>query len=324
MSDSSPQPERSSAGAPTRASAPAPAWRATLPLDAAFVLLWNSGFIGAEFGLPYTGPFTLLFWRYLALTVVLAAWLAATRRFVRTSPAAVARTALLGVLAHGVWLGCVLLAIDLDAPVGIIALVTALQPLLTGALARPVTGEPTSPGQWLGLVLGFLGVAVAVGWRLSNDAETPALAYLLPFGSVLGITAASLLKRRWATRGIQAELPMDATLFYQSLAVTLAVLAPAWLAEGFRTDWTPPFIATMTWLVLAVSLGAYWIMWRLLQKRPATHVASLFYLSPPVTMLMAYAAFNDPITPTDLLGLAITATGVYLVHRHTKPNPPTD
>lgn len=292
-----------------------------LGLELVFVLLWNSGFIAAEYGLPYSGPWTLLIWRYAALSGLLGLWLLATGRWAWPGSRAVGHTAVVGVLAHAVWLGCVLVAIDMSVPVGIIAMVTALQPLLTGALSGLVVGERTDLRQWLGLILGFCGVAIAVGHRLTFDVDVPAAGYLLPFGSVVGITIASLLQRRWALQGRRTALPLDVTLFYQSSATCLAVLLPAWLIEGFATQWTTPFIATMVWLVIAVSLGAYWAMWRLLARQPATRVAGLFYLSPPVTMLMAYAAFGDRVTPADLLGLVVAALGVWLVYQRRTPPP---
>ncbi|MFW5681435.1 MAG: DMT family transporter [Phycisphaeraceae bacterium] len=290
-----------------------------LGLELLFVLLWNSGFIGAEYGLPFTGPYTLLLWRYLALSVLLGVWVlgraVASGRWSWPGGRAVGHTAVVGVLAHGVWLGCVLLAIDMEVPVGIIALVTALQPLLTGAFSGLVVGERTGARQWAGLVLGFCGVAIAVGARLSVDAETPALGYLLPFGSVVGITVASLLQRRWTSRGVRTSMPLDTTLLIQSVATAAALVWPAWWVEGFATDWTLPFVATMGWLIVAVSLGAYWSMWRLLATQDATRVASLFYLSPPVTMLMAWIAFGDQLIPTDVVGLVVAGVGVWLVYR---------
>ena len=53
-----------------------------LGLELLFVLLWNSGFIGAEYGLPFTGPWTLLLWRYLALAGLLGGWLVLSGRWV--------------------------------------------------------------------------------------------------------------------------------------------------------------------------------------------------------------------------------------------------
>ncbi|MGD8886481.1 MAG: DMT family transporter [Gammaproteobacteria bacterium] len=286
-----------------------------LGLELLFVLLWNSGFIGAEYGLPYAGPWTLLFWRYVALTAVLGLWLGLRGRLTWPGRNAVAHTALVGVLAHGVWLSCALISLDMGVPAGIVALVTALQPLLTGTLSGVVLGERTNGWQWLGLILGFCGVVIAVAARLTLDTTIPLSGYLIPFGSVIAITVASLLQRRREKQGIANRMPDDAALFYQSAATALALLLPAWWVEAFVTDWTLPFIATMSWLVLVVSLGAYWSMWRLLVRHDATRVASLFYLSPPVTMVMAWAAFGDQLIVSDVVGLAVAGTGVLLVYR---------
>jgi drug/metabolite transporter (DMT)-like permease len=289
-----------------------------LGLELLFVLLWNSGFIGAEYGLPFAGPFTLLLWRYAILTGLLGGWLCLRGDLVWPGSKAVGHTALVGVLAHGVWLSCVLVALDMGVPAGIVALVTALQPLLTGAVSGPILGERTSARQWLGLVVGFGGVFIAVAARFSRDETTPALGYLIPFGSVVGITIASLMQRHRERRHSATRLADGVTLFYQSAATVMALLLPAWWLEAFTTRWTAPFTVTMAWLVIAVSLGAYWAMWRLLARQEATRVASLFYLSPPVTMLMAWVAFGDRPIVTDVVGLVVAGVGVALVYREKR------
>jgi len=68
----------------------------------------------------------------------------------------------------------------------------------------------------------------------------------------------------------------------------------------------------MIWLILVVSLGAYALMWLLIERLDATKVASLFYLGPPVTMIMAWIAFGDTVTTMDIAGLAIVFVGVVL------------
>jgi drug/metabolite transporter (DMT)-like permease len=295
-----------------------------LGLELLFVVLWNSGFIGAEYGLPFAGPWSLLFWRYVILSVLLGLWLGLRGRLDWPGSRAVGHSTLVGVLAHGVWLSCVLISLDMGVPAGIVALVTALQPLLTGTLSGAVVGERTDAWQWAGLVLGFCGVVIAVGARLSLDVTIPVSGFLLPFGSVVAITAASLLQRRREQRGTGARLADDTALFYQSAATALALLLPAWWLEGFAAEWTVPFIATMAWLVLVVSLGAYWTMWRLLVRHDATRVASLFYLSPPVTMLMAWAAFGDRLILSDVVGLVVAGVGLVLVYRLGRRRPRID
>ncbi len=286
--------------------------RSTFVIATGFVLLWNSGFIGAEYGLPYAGPFTLLFWRYLALTFIIFFYLLARKRFRWVGWKVAATNMLIGFLAHGLWLACVLLAMDYEVPVGIVALIVALQPLATGALSGLVTGERTNLFQWLGLILGFLGVAITVSFRMDFESYTSVFGYLIPLVSVIGITTASLIQRRMEIKNKPHKLPIDLTLFYQSLATALALALPAIFIERLSTQWTPEFIYAMVWLILAVSLGAYGMMWLLIERIDATRVASLFYLGPPVTMFMAWVAFGDKVQTMDIAGLSIVFVGILL------------
>lgn len=281
-------------------------------LATGFVLLWNSGFIGAEYGLPYTEPFTLLFWRYLTLTVLVLVYLLVRDRFRWVGWKAAGMNMLIGVLAHGVWLACVLLALDNEIPAGIVAMVVALQPLATGALSGSVTGERTHFLQWIGLSLGFAGVVLSVAFRIDFDSYTSVFGYLIPLGSVISITLATLLQRRMELMRSALELPVDLTLFYQCLATMVACAWPALFVEQLSTYWEPTFIVTMIWLVLAVSLGAYSLMWLLIKRLSATRLASLFYLGAPLTMLMAWVAFGDQVQIMDIVGLAVVFTGVIL------------
>lgn len=222
---------------------------------------------------------------------------------------------LTGVLAHGVWLGCVFYSLEFGVPAGIVALVVALQPMATGALSGWVTGERTTLKSWLGLSLGFAGVMVAVLARLDLAGAGSALAFFLPFGSVVAITTASLMQRRLQLQRPVEGLSVELALFYQSLGVALVVTGPALVFEGLEAEWSLVFVGAMLWLIFAVSLVAYGLMWMLLARIDATRVASLFYFGPPVTMVMAWAAFDDDILATDLLGLGVVLAGVLLTQR---------
>lgn len=290
-------------------------------LSIAFVLLWNSGFIAAEAVLPNTGPLSLLFWRYGALSLILFAGLLLLGRFSWPGWRAGGISAIVGILAHGVWLGCVFYALDEDVPAGIVALVVALQPLLTGALSGLVAGEKTPVSRWVGLVLGFAGVGLAVGGRGFADEQASWFGYLLPFGSVVAITIASLWQRRLSLRGERPNLPVDLDLFYQSLGTFLAVALPAFLFEGFVVSWDVPFVIGLAWLVIGVSFGAYALMWLLIVRQDATRVASLFYLGPPTTMVMAWIAFGDRVLPHEWVSLAIIAIGVAISQKRVRGVP---
>lgn len=242
-----------------------------------FVLLWNSGFIGAEFGLDYTGVFTLLSWRYWLLAGVLLVYLVLRQQLLWPGSRAAGLMAAVGLFAHGIWLSCVMLSLERGLPAGVVALVVALQPMTAGALSGRVTGEPTSASSWVGLVVGFAGVLIAVLGR-ARMAEAPSLLHcLLPFGAVIAFTIASLLQRWSEVYSPADHLPVALALFYQCIATALVATIPAFALEGLATRWTPEFFAVLGWLTFAVSLG-------------------------------------DTLQTSDLVGLAVIAAGVLLVH----------
>jgi len=282
------------------------------------VLLWNSGFVGAEFGLDYAGVFTLLWWRYALLALVLMVSLSARGKLRWPGARPALLTSIAGLFAHGLWLGCVMVSLDAGIPAGVVALVVALQPMTVAALSRRVTGEPASKGSWLGLAIGFTGVSIAVVGQARLNPEVSPLTYLVPFGAVIAFTVASLLQRWIETYSPADHVPVELALLYQSLATALVVAVPALLVEGFSARWTSEFIAIQAWLVLAVSLAAYALMWRLIERMDAIRVASLFYLGPPVTMLMAWLALGDTVETSDLMGLVITTIGVALVYYYDR------
>lgn len=264
--------------------------------------------------MPYAGPFTFIFYRYLALTLLVCLYLMVSGQLLWTGWRYVRQKMLIGVLAHGVWLSCVLLAIDYGVPAGLVALVVALQPLATGALSGKVVGEPTPWSSWAGLVVGFTGVAIPVLSRVDFQDSSDMFAWFIPLGSVIAITAASLYQRKLSVKNDHQNQSVSLSLFYQSLATTMAAAVPAFLVENGVVEWSLAFISATIWLVIGVSFGAYALMWILVDRMDATKVASLFYLGPPVTMLMAWGAFGDTIEAVDLAGLAVVCAGVLLTY----------
>lgn len=284
--------------------------KSTIAIIIAFVLFWNSGFIGAEYALPYAAPFTQLFWRYAGASLIMCIYLIIRQRFQWLPFKKALPQFIIGLLAHGVWLACSLFAIVEGVSAGIVALIVSLQPLATGALEGLSTGQHTSSQQWLGLSMGFVGVAFSILFRMDVSNSTEFLKYLIPLVSVIAITIASLYQRQRMYDDTIKTVPLDLSLFYQALGTTAVLFFPALLIENLSTEWTYDFVITLTWLSIGVSLLAYFFMWMLIERISATRVASLFYLGPPVTMLMGWLMFGDEVKATDLIGLFIIVIGL--------------
>ena len=284
----------------------------TLLLAICFVIFWNSGFTGADHVLPQTEPFTLLFWRYLGLSLLLFFYLVFRKRLHWPGWKIAAPNMMIGLLAHGVWLGCTFFAFKNGVSAGMVALVIALQPIATGALSGLMTGEKTRKVQWLGLIIGFTGVAFSVIFRMKMDNDATLFGYLILLGSVVSISIANLIQRQMELKNAMNKLRTEQSLFYQSMATASAAFLPAVFFEGLSAEWNMEFTLSLSWLIIGVSLIAYGLMGKLLERISATKVSSLFYLGPPVTMIMAWIILGDKIMMTDFFGLLIVLSGLML------------
>ena len=283
-------------------------------LELLFVVLWSTGFIGAQYGLPYAGPFTLLFIRYALVALLLLAWLSHRRELRLRNRTAIARSALVGLLAHAIWLSAVFGAIALGVSPWIVALITALQPMLTSVLSGPLLREQVSLLQWAGMVVGLMGVGLVVGTKIGLLADAPWVGYGLPFVATISMTLATLYQRH-LNRGQPGEmLPVIPSLFVQATGSAIALFPLAILFEGFQVQWTGQLVFAIAWFVVVLSIGAYGLMLKLLEHRTAARVASLMYLTPPVTLLLGFLAFGEALSWGDALGLGVTTVGVGLVY----------
>lgn len=273
-----------------------------------FVLLWSTGFIGARLGLPHTEPLTFLLIRYIAVLACMALVATLTRAPWPPTASAWFHIGVAGLLLHGVYLGGVFIAISKGLPAGVTSLVVGVQPLLTAVGAGWLLKETVLKRQWLGLLLGLLGVGLVVfgkiGTGFGMEALWPAIAALI------GITTGTLYQKRfcppfdWRTGAIAQFLP-----------TALATLVGAWLTETFRVEWTGEFVFALGWLVLVLSIGAISLLNWLIRHSDAVNVASLFYLVPPCTALVAWLLFGEAFTGLALAGMAMAVWGVYLARK---------
>lgn len=278
-----------------------------------FVLLWSTGFIGAKYGLPYAEPLTFLVSRYVLVIVLMSVLALAMRAPWPASPREALHIGVTGLLVQALYLGGVFMSIHRGLPAGISALVVGMQPLLTAALAGALLGERVSARQWAGLALGFGGVALVVGSKASVDGvDGDALVHMLvpALAALLGITAGTLYQKRFCPR---FDLRTGSVMqFLPSLVVTLLVASQT---ETMEIEWTGDFVFALGWLVLVLSIGAISLLNLLIRSGSAVNVASLFYLTPPTTALIAWAMFGETLSALAIAGMVIAVSGVWLARK---------
>ncbi len=280
---------------------------------AVFVLIWSTGFVVARFAMPHAPPFSFLAWRFVLSIFAFGVWILLSGARWPRQPRQWLHLAVVGVLMQAGYLGGVWAAVKGGMSAGMAALIIGLQPLLTALwMSRGASGESASQRQWLGLALGLAGLLLVV-WRKLGVGEASGVTLLMAVTALLSITVGTLYQKCWLQ-----TVDVRCASAIQMMAALIVVLPLAWL-EPEPVRWNLHSVGAMAWSVLALSLGASSLLVLLIQRGAATRVASLMYLVPPCTALLAWLLFGESLTVLILLGMLLCAIGVALVVREPTP-----
>jgi drug/metabolite transporter (DMT)-like permease len=275
---------------------------------ALFVVLWSTGFIAAKYGLPYAAPLSFLLVRFALVAALMGVVALATRARWPSTWRDVLHVTVAAWLVHGVYLGGVFVSIAQGMPAGTSAMLVGLQPILTVVLARLWLDEAIVPRQWLGLVLGLVGVYFVVRHRIALAGD-PA-SWLAIVAALCGISVGTLYQKRFASH---VDLRSGAVLQFTACTLLYAPIV-AWQGAP-PIAWTHEFVFALGWSVLVLSVGAINLLYGLLRRGAAADVARLFYLVPPVTALMAFGLFGERLDALALAGMVLICVGVALARR---------
>ncbi len=279
-----------------------------------FVTVWGSGYLATKVGLQYAPPFTFLTLRFLfGIAIVIPLALVARPAWPRGRLLGHAIVA--GLLMHAVNLGGSHYAQYLGMSAGIAALILALQPLVTAVVAAPLLSERLQRPQWLGVVLGLLGVALVVWHKVDLRALSwPALVAVTI--ALAAITTGTLYQRRFCP-----AIDLRAASVVQFVASALVLAPLAVLVEGFPVEWSWQLAASIVFLVVLASILAVNALHTLMRRGQATRVTSLLYLTPIIAVVLEWLMFGVRPTLLTALGIAVTCAGVALVAvRPAAPN----
>lgn len=282
------------------------------------MLSWSSGFIGARFSLDYAPPLLVVFWRCVLVTLVLFPFVARNLR--RTSAAVLLKNAGIGLLAMAGYLAGITQGIALGVPAGLAALFADLLPMGLALLAAGVLGQRLAWPVWAGLVIGLIGAALVTHGALAWG-DAPLWAYALPLLGMLSLAVATLWQKHLPPSQSLGLLP---NLWLQCCVSGFAFA----LVEGLQGSLAPipstGFILSVLWTAGLSTIGGYGLYWLCLRRASATRVASVLYLSPPVTMLWAWAMFSEPLSWQMVSGMAVSGIGIWMVVRTETRQPVAD
>jgi drug/metabolite transporter (DMT)-like permease len=273
-----------------------------------FILLWSSAFITTKPIIDNSDPFSALAFRFFFVAIGFYLFSLYLKQSIIIKKKNLIESLLSGILFHGFYLGGVFYSISIGMPTGIAALIVTLQPILTNTLSGPILGEKVTIKQWIGVLLGFIGAALVLGFDIGSN--IPSFGLIATIVALISITASTIWQKK-----LSNNLPLSISNFYQAVGGCLFhVLIVIFFTKPY-IDFTKTFIVAMSHQIFLVSFGAFTILMFLIKKNSASKTVSIFFLIPATSAMMAWIFLNESLTNLDLIGFLITSIGVYIATR---------
>jgi drug/metabolite transporter (DMT)-like permease len=276
-----------------------------------FIILWSSAFVTTKPIVDNSDPFAALAFRFFFVALGFFMFAVLKKQKILTNRKNLFQSIFSGILFHGIYLGGVFYSVSIGMPTGIAALIVTLQPILTNALAGKFLGENVSFKQWIGVMLGFFGAALVLGFDIGTS--LPVIGVTASFIALIAITTSTLWQKK-----ISNNLPLPVSNMYQAIGGCLFHTIIIIIFTDPYISFTSTFLIAMSHQIFLVSFGAFTILMFLIKNNSASKTVSIFFLIPPTTALMAWLFLNEVLTNLDLIGFVVATLGVFIATRKNK------
>tara|TARA_B100000674_G_scaffold51066_1_gene35249 strand:- start:5 stop:853 length:849 start_codon:yes stop_codon:yes gene_type:complete len=273
-----------------------------------FVLLWSSAFITTKPIIDNSDPFAALAFRFALVAIGFFLFSIYSKQKILVNKRNFFESFFSGVLFHGFYLGGVFYSISIGMPTAIAALIVTLQPVLTNALSGPILNEKVSIKQWVGVLLGFVGAGLVLGFDVGS--KIPLAGFIATIIALLAITFSTLWQKK-----LSNKLPLSISNMNQALGGCLFHLIIIILFVDPYINFSKTFMISMSHQIFLVSFGAFTILMFLIKNNSASKTVSIFFLIPATSAFMAWLFLNENLTNLDLIGFLIASIGVYIATR---------
>ena len=273
-----------------------------------FIVLWSSAFITTKPIIDNSDPFSALSFRFALVALGFFLFSIYSKQKIIVSKRNFFESFFSGVLFHGFYLGGVFYSISIGMPTALAALIVTLQPVLTNALSGPILNEKVSTKQWIGVLLGFIGAGLVLGFDVGS--KIPVTALIATIIALLAITFSTLWQKK-----LSSKLPLSVSNMNQAIGGCIFHLSIIILFVDPYINFSQTFIIAISHQIFLVSFGAFTILMFLIKNNSASKTVSIFFLIPATSAFMAWLFLNETLTRLDLIGFLITSIGVYIATR---------
>lgn len=277
----------------------------TLMLSFCFIVLYGSGFVATQYGMPHTDPVSFLVLRFAITTAVLAMVCLVVKPAFPTTLKEWIHIAIAGTLIIGVFSLGVFVAIANEISASTSALIISFQPLLSSLIAYLFFKERITKAQWLGLIIGLVGVLAIVFFGLKKPSLFGLIMAIL---GLLGVACGSIYQKYFCK-----DMNRLSGGLIQSFA-SCVFCALIWLVYPTHfVEWHPDFIFALLWMAIGVSVGAFSLLYLLIQQLPISKISTLFYLVPISALFLSVMFLDGNITLFQSVGIVLVSVSIFLV-----------
>jgi probable blue pigment (indigoidine) exporter len=270
----------------------------------------GSSFAVGKIGLGYVSPFLLVGLRFTLAGLIMA--LIVARRTHPKRGADWLRMAIIGLFQTAGVMGCIFWSMR-TITAGEASILTFINPLLVVVFGSAIGGARYRLVQWIGVVLGFVGVMVTLGFHLQIRTGTG-----LALGGALSWSVATLLIKRWGPR-----FDLWVLTAYQMLFGGILLLIASATAEHPRFIWNATSITVVLYLAIMASMVQFGIWFYLLHHGDPGKTSAFLFLAPFFGVLSGWLILGEAVRLPALAGGLCIFAGIFLVNwpephaRHT-------
>ena len=270
-----------------------------------FALLWSSAFTSARIIVSHAPPLASLSLRFLASGLIGVALARAMGQSWHLSRAQWRATIIFGICQNAIYLGLFFMAMQ-RIEASLASIMASTMPLLVALAGWAIFRERLGAMAVTGLVLGFGGVLIIMGGRLSGGADPTGL--VLCVVGVIALTAATL-----SVRGASSGGNVLMVVGLQMLVGSAFLAVPALAFEEMTVTWSASLVAAFLYTMIGPGLLATWIWFTLVGEIGAVRASVFHFLNPFFGVLVAALVLGEAVGPRDVIGVLIVAAGILAV-----------
>ena len=271
----------------------------------AFAFMWSSAFTSARIIVAAAPPISSLALRFVISGLIGMAIAAALGQKIRLTRGQWISVVVFGISQNALYLGLNFVAMQwLEA--GFASIIASTMPLIVAFLGWAVFRDKLTPLAFGGLVLGFAGVGLIMGTRISGGVDMTGLVLCIIAAFALAVATLSV---RTASGG--GNLLMVVGL---QMLVGAAVLAPFGLVfEEHSVVWSWQLVAAFVYTTLVPGLTATWVWFALVGRIGPVRASTYHFLNPFFGVSVAALLLGERLGALDVVGVAIVTLGILAV-----------